>query len=334
MVGVATIATLGASWAHDRATDAAAAGDGRNVLSSLYTATRLDPSFALYHRERGVWLQATRDLPAALAELTTAMSLNPSDAVAYRATALLYAELGLRDEAIALVSTKVALEETHIENALTLALINSRFGDADGERAALVLAVRRAPWLTAAPDWPAAFPDAMPDEILLDAFLSWQGNGAASARSLPARTWLAALTSGRSPADASLPLELQGAVLSCRLRAAEQTLSGLGNAARQLDALQARLLFETAFGGTHRTEITTLIRLRNPGLAGGISEAVGGISPVWSSFYDNRYYDQLAILPATVFALPTAASGLSAWLRDPVSAADRGAPGSGLAECR
>lgn len=96
----------------------------------------------------------------------------------------------------------------------------------------------------------------------------------------------------------------------------------------------AAMLFERAFGGDRMGEITTLLRLRDPGLAATITHAAGGISPVWSSFYDNRYYDRLAIPPPNDFALPTSASGLSAWLRDPVRAADRGAPGSGWSACR
>jgi O-antigen ligase/tetratricopeptide (TPR) repeat protein len=337
VVGMATLATVGASWEYDRASEAATAGDRAQVLSSLAAATRMDPSFALYHRELGVWLQSVGDLPAALAELTTAMELNPSDAVAFRAAALLYAQEGNRDEAVRLASTKVALEGAHIENTLTLAFIHAQFGDTEGERSALVAAVRRAPWLTAAPEWTLAFPNALPGPILLDAFESWQGDSRISARNLRARAWLAGLTGAETPAGASPAIQVHAAVLACRIQEAEQTLASLSldaPAATQGDGLQAQLLFKAAYGDGRLSEITTLIKLRDPGLGETIARAAGGTSPIWSAFYDNRYYDRLPIQAPTDFALPTATSGLSAWLRDPVNAADRGAPDSGLANCR
>jgi tetratricopeptide (TPR) repeat protein len=335
VVGIATLATVAANWAYDRASEAATAGDSAEVLSSLAAATRLDPSFALYHRELGVWLQSDGDLPGALVQLKTAMELNPSDAVAFRATALLYAGEGRRDEAVALASAKVALEGAHIENALTLALIHAQFGDAEGERSALVAAVRRAPWLTAAPEWRLAFQNALPGPILVDAFQSWQGDSTISARNLRARAWLAGLTGAAMPSGASPAIQLQTAVIACRTQEAEQTLARLSaTEATQMDALLGRLMFETALRGSQVGEIKTLIRLRDPGVGESIVRAAGGASPIWSAFYDNRYYDRLAIQAPTAFALPTAGSGQSAWLRHPVGAADRGAPDSGLANCR
>jgi hypothetical protein len=180
-----------------------------------------------------------------------------------------------------------------------------------------------------------AYPNTEPWPIIIDGYLSWQDDPGMSARNVRARAWLAGLTGAAAPADAPLAIQAQASIFGCRIQEADTTLAKLSEqAAEQIDGLQAQLLYVTAFGDGRVGEITTLIRLRNPGLAASVTQALSGISPARNSFYDNRYYDRLGIAPPNAFALPTSASGMSVWLRDPVSAADRGAPGSGLAECR
>ena len=158
VVGVAMLATLAGSWAHDRAVAAAAAGDESGVITELRMATALDPSFALYHRELGTRLQATGDLESASRELATALRLNPSDPAAYRASALVLAANDHAGQAVALATRLVEIASTHPRNALTLALVEASTGDKAGEREALVTAVRVAPWITADPAWRVPFP--------------------------------------------------------------------------------------------------------------------------------------------------------------------------------
>jgi hypothetical protein len=168
-----------------------------------------------------------------------------------------------------------------------------------------------------------------------DAYRSWQSDDELSARNLKARAWLAGMIGAAPPDGATPALRAETAVLACRTTEADHELAELvGQRATELETLEARLLFEKAYGDVSPTKVETLIRLRDPGLADLIAHQAVGASPVWSFFYDNRYYDRRAITPPPGPVLPTLASGLSAWLRDPVAAADRGAPESGLAKCR
>jgi O-antigen ligase len=328
----ATCSTLAAAWAFDRAGHAASSGQTAEVVANLSMAVTLDPAFALYHRELGVWRHAEGDLAAARDQLVTAIRLNPADNQAYRAAALLYASEG-SDEAIRLAWSTVALQATHVENALTLAYVSGELNDWQGQHDALVAAVRFAPWLTAAPEWAIAFPNAEPDDVLTDAYMSWRDGDELSARNLKARAWLAGLVGAAPPNEATPALQAEAAILACRPSQALQELSSLeGQGATELETLGAKLLFDESYNRT-TDDLEILIRLRDPGLAGIIARQATGASPVWSFFYDNRYYDRVAITPPGGPVLPTPASGLSAWLRDPTGAADRGAPGSGLAKC-
>jgi exopolysaccharide production protein ExoQ len=335
IAGVATLSTLVAAWSYDRANDAATAGDTTQVIESISTSVALDPSFALYQRELGVWLMSVGDLRPARDHIAAARMLNPADTQSYLAGALLSAQEGDYEMAVELAASAVALEGTHVENLLTLAYVNSVFGRTDAERAALVEAVRQAPWLTAAPEWRAVFPDAEPQKVLFDAFASWQGKPDISVRNLRARAWLAGLTGADSPDDATLALQVEIAVLQCRIDVAAANLAAItGRSVSELESLQARLLFERAFGTGETGDVETLIKLRAPPLDALISYPSVGTSPVWNFGHDARFYDRRPIPPPIRPAFPTIASGLSAWLRDPLSAADRGAPQSGLAICR
>jgi hypothetical protein len=100
-----------------------------------------------------------------------------------------------------------------------------------------------------------------------------------------------------------------------------------------IDDLRGRFLFETASGNGVSQLLSRLILLRDPGFAHPIAPAPGDAGPE-SAFYDNRYYDRLALASVVPISLPTPARGLSSWLRNPVTAADRAAPDSGLARCR
>jgi len=335
VVAIAVLATNAAAYAFDRAAIAAASGQMSEVTRELELAAAFDPSFALYHRELGVWRLAEGDLLAARRQLSTALSLNRADSQASRAAALVGAKDGRRDEAIAFASAPVALQATHVENALTLAYIAGVLQDWGGQHGALVAAARYAPWVTASPEWGRAYPNADTGHVLSDAYLSWQGDDDLSTRNLKARAWLAGLVGADTPEDAGLALRVESSVLACHVDQATRDLAAiLGQGSTEMETLEARMMLEAAYYGGATLEVKTLVRLRDPGLAWTISHPSGGASPTWSVFYDNRYYDRTAITPPGGPFLPTPGDGLGAWLRDPVSAADRGAPDSGLAKCR
>jgi len=95
------------------------------------------------------------------------------------------------------------------------------------------------------------------------------------------------------------------------------------------------VLVAQAHGSTSVNDVIALAGLRWPLLGILATQRVSGASPFADPATDFALYRRLP-MPAVdldVF-LPTADSGMSAWLRDPAAAADRGAPKSGLATCQ
>jgi hypothetical protein len=334
VIGAAVAATLAGSWAYDRAREAADTGNASSVLASLRRATFLDPSFALYHRELGTWLGST-DNASAKVELQTAVLLNPSDTVAQRALALHYADHERYDIAQTLIADLTAAYASRTEDALTAAHIALTHGDDVAAHWALVSAVEVAPWLTASDAWASAYPSVDVARIVRDAYAAWTEDDTHSARTLQAGTWLAAMAGRKAPEDSSPALQLQHAVIECDMRLVSH-LSGVLVTTQQhdLEAIRAQLLVARSAGRAEVGDLITLLGLRDPGLGRIATLPPADAGPTDSSFYDNRYYDHLAIDSPIPFALPTSASGMSAWLRNPVDAAHRGAPESGLAHCQ
>jgi hypothetical protein len=123
------------------------------------------------------------------------------------------------------------------------------------------------------------------------------------------------------------------AVIDCRLgdaaRIVDESVAYPTAASLLVDILLARASGEDARDGIE------LVMLRSPVLGYLAAVDVPGQSPLVDPEEDQRLYSRMA-LPAPPIGpiFPTSDSGLSAWLRDPVAAADRGAPESGLARCR
>jgi hypothetical protein len=334
VVALASLATHVAAWSFENARAASARGDTATVITELSRATLLDPAFALYHRELGVWLQSNGSSNIAERELRSAIRLNASDTQGYRALALLLAKSGDETRAIEWASRADHMQATNAQNALTLAYVAAELGDRATEQAALVSAVRRYPWIMAAPEWTDIFPYADLYRSVADAIDSWSGDGA-SPRTARAQAWLAGFAGVDPPATTTHAQRVESATLACRSQVASDVLNELeGRAASRIDALEARLIFGRAYGGKDVGEILALMRLRDPGQAQLASLHASGTSPVSNAFYDDRYYDRIAIPPPPGPTFPTPASGLSAWLTDPIAAADRGAPMSALAACR
>jgi O-antigen ligase len=334
VVGAAVAATLAGSWAYDRAREAADTGNASSVIANLRRATFLDPSSALYHRELGTWLGST-DNASARDELQTAVALNPSDTAAQRALALNYADDERPDIAQTLIADLAAVYASRTEDALTAAHIALTAGDEVAAHWALVNAVEVAPWLTASDAWAAAYPSVDVARIVRDAYAAWAKDDAHTARTLQAGTWLAAMAGRQAPELNSPALQLQRAVIECDMRLATHLTSVLATTQqRELEAIRAQLLYARLAGKAEVGDLIALLGLRDPGMERIANVSPAGVGPTESSFYDNRYYDRLAIDTPIPFALPTSASGMSAWLRSPVDAAHRGAPESGLAHCR
>jgi O-antigen ligase/tetratricopeptide (TPR) repeat protein len=334
IIACASVAMLFAAWRYDDAAAAARRGLSPEVIASLRQAVTADPSFALYHRDLGVWLLAAGDIERAERELAIAVGLNPSDLQARRSAALAHGAAGSRDASINAAVAATRINATQVENALTLALVQQTLGNTDAEFSALVEAVRIAPWITAAPEWQHVFPAADLSRIVEAASESWEIDATKSYRNAQARAWLAGLAAGDDPADADLGILAQKHILACDRAGADAVLARVRPDDRtRLTAVVARLMYARAFGG-ETDDDRALLRMRDPGL-GAIADGVArGSAPSWDYSHDTRYYDRLPVIPPHGLSLPTQASGISAWLRDPIEAAKVGAPDSPLAQCR
>ncbi|MGH2454707.1 MAG: O-antigen ligase family protein [Candidatus Limnocylindria bacterium] len=335
VVGTAAILFFGGAFAYDRARAAAAANDDGQVLEALQTAIRLDPSSALYRRDLGVRLLSVEQYEEARTALEEAAMLNPGDQALQRAFAILALRSGDIPAATHAAEAAVRLAGRQAQNHLTQAYVALEVGDLRTGGTALMSAIRLQPWLLAAPDWVTVFPDVDKQELLGAAERSWAGDPTQSSRNARARTWLAAMTGRPLPEDASGYLLAEAALLHCDAGTAAQVLSELTNAeAARPAALQARVMTARAFGVGDLSALRELIRLSDLQLERQAFGGIAGSSVVADSNRTRSEYGRLAVVTDLDPILPTIASGLSAWLRDPVTAADLGAPGSGLAQCR
>ncbi len=334
-IGVGVVVSLAGSAAYDRARSSAETGTQDQVVAELRTAVALDPASALYRRDLGIWLLAAGRVDLSRASLEMAVAMNPADQAAYRALAILALELGDRSAALGAARTAADRAQLHAENHLARSYVAAAAGEASEARSALIAAVRREPWLLAAPVWATAFPNIDEREILDAAERSWEDDPQRTLRNARARTWLAAMT-GRTPPDGvTAALLAEDAFLRCDLGAATGRASALRTSESvDHEALQTRVMLARMTGYGRLTELRTLIRLRDRELERQAFEGIGGSPAISNTAQDIRVYGRLPVPTPVGPVLPTAASGLSAWLRDPEAAADLGAPGSGLAECR
>jgi hypothetical protein len=328
-IAFAAVAVLAGGWAFDRARDAADAGDPGEVVQSLRLAALLDPANALYHRELGV----REDQPsAAREELQRAIQLNPSDEQARRALALVLSTERNRT-ALDVASDLREQDGLQIENHLLAAFVAKAQADFPIVHQALTRAVQLAPWITGAPEWQAVFPDANTTQLLRDAQSAWLNSDEASARNIRARAWLAGLSGDAAPVDASIALRLEAAVLSCDVVTAGSLSANLSHT-KDAESLRAQILYARLVGSDQLPALLEQLKLRDPASADLSARPRLGSALTVNAFYDDRYYNRLALPAALGRPFPTTASGLSAWLRDPVGTAQIAMPSSALAGCQ
>lgn len=333
VVVTATVATLAAAWSRDQIPDGR---DGHGVAADrLRAATTLDPANALYRRELGALLMVIGDPAGAVQELEDAVRLNRGDLAALRGLAL--ARLATGDDAGALAAAKraVGLAGGQPANALTIAYVAQATGDQQAAGAGLVRAVRAAPWIAAAQEWSAVFPGTSPEDVLEGAWETWRDASDVSYRNARARAWLAGIADTVAPSDVSRDAEAESALLRCKPDVAAAVLAQLSSPEATAQAsLQAQLMLERVAGDAADPRLSTLIALHDRNLWRLAYEGVSGGSPMVDYFADVTVYSMAPIDAGGALLFPTEASGLSAWLRDPIDAADTGAPNSPLSMCR
>jgi tetratricopeptide (TPR) repeat protein len=331
--GLAAVAAIGGAWFYERAAAAAQRGDATAVIAALRTATSLDPEYPLYQRDLGVWLLSEGRVVEARDRLEHARKANPGDPAAHRAAALAAAEAG-DTNALSIARRALELRDDDAANLLTVAYIAQKQGDSVAAREALQLALRYEPWMAATDTWGVEF-DRDVGPILAAASQSWQPVVQSDPEHHQAQAWLAAMVGEPvQAADVNRPDAAAAETIWCRPEDALERLGPGSGATMSGSWLLTRILIARV-GGDPVDDFVALAGLRRPIVAFLATHDVAGASPFTALAHDAQFYGRRAIKPPdSLPVFPSAESGLSAWLRDPVAAADRGAPDSGLAACR
>jgi O-antigen ligase len=329
-VGIAVAVTLAASFMYDRAVGSGRAGDVPGVVEQLRTAAQLDPGNALYRRNLAGWLLAAGRSADAALEIGRAASLNPADATSWRIAAFAADAAGQPAVAVEFAGQAASIRAVDPQNALMVAWVAR---DDVVANDALETALRFQPSLSASAAWEAEFGGSM-SGLIAAANAFWTETPDTARRWTSSRAWLAAMVgSPLDIADVGPFNAAASAVITCDVDEASRILGDV-RGQPSTDSLLADILVARASGidATHAIE---LAMLRSPALGFLASTDVPDRSPLIDPAEDQRLYSRLALPSPPIGPIfPTAESGLSAWLRDPATAADRGAPGSGLARCR
>jgi O-antigen ligase len=335
LVAISVSLTILASWSFDQARALARRGEDVAALEHLSQAVRLDPAFALYRRERGIWAEVLGHHASALADLLAAHRLNIADASTLRALALLAGAAGEDEAAIHWAEEAVGLRATHAENRLTLAYVAEKAGNPELAAKALTEVLRREPWIAAASDWAELFPSGERLVTLLNRAQQEASKPLSDQRLSLADAWLAAELRLSPPAEMAPDAAASSAVIDCRLADATGAIREMSAAeATGSDALQARILVATATNDPARHDVLELASLRWPLLGILATRQVGGDSPFSDPSVDVTIYRRRPMLAADLgLTFPTSTAGISMWLREPSAAAHLGAPGSGLDRC-
>ena len=333
VIVMAVASTLLARSAFDDARVRLKEGDLAGARQALDTAVALDPSMALYWRERGTRAAEAGDRDEAMTYLERARQLNIGDATTLRALAVLAVREGRIGDATQLASAAVELRGTHLQNQLLRAWVAAQAGDDLRVAEALSDALTWSPWTAAAPTWAQAFGPVSNSE-LLHAAAPWEAAAPDRQRSAEA-TWLRAMTGADALPDLTPPLAAVDAVIRCDLSRASNLLSDAGGAVDTRAWLAARLMLSSLTGDSdaYRNAVKVAV-LRRSELALPARTDPGPATLFWDYDQDVGLYKTLPLPPAELQPmLPTQAEGLTVWLRASREAARRGAPGSGLATC-
>jgi O-antigen ligase/tetratricopeptide (TPR) repeat protein len=193
IAGVVVSLTLIAGVSYDAAARSAAADDLPAARRQLDLAATLDPSMALYARQRGIASLLMDDPNAAVADLAKATRLNPSDDLAWRALSVARSEVGDGQAARDALSRAIELQRSDPTNLLLRARQESEDGDLEaleGTAAEILLAW---PTLGAAPGWSDLTAGLLPADVIAASIARWQRGDPSPEPLLGQPLWLIAL---------------------------------------------------------------------------------------------------------------------------------------------
>lgn len=334
IVIVASGALVAAQGFHDSGVAALDRGDLTRSRALMETATTLDPAFGLYWRELGSAQLAGGNVGAARKSYERAVALSPGDLVAERMLAMTALQQGDDAAAVAYAARAADLQPTDEMNLDVYVWVTSRTHSPEAS-AAMSRLLRQFPWLPGASSWGHVYVTGGPlADALQEAEAEAAEGGAPGTRELPQRVFLAAETGAGSLAtepgyeavDALLRCDISGAI------AAADQISAM-HSFTSWDLMAAIMVYRATSQTGKADDLVELARLRVPAVAVWATNELSARSPLDDQVADDRLYFQRAGVWPTPVHFPTSDEAFSAWLQEPVSAAVRGAPGSGLAAC-
>ena len=337
VVGIAVAASLVASQLFDLGAQAGRDSDAARARSVIKAAITVDASQGVYWREAGFYDYYLGRFEDARRELAKAEALLPGDATTVRISALNALALGDGTDALHQASQAVDLRRTDEVNLETEAYVASRLGDSAVEREALVAVLVQQPWMAAAPTWQSVFPIGADLAALFDDARAAAARMApATARQIPAKAWLAAVT-GDPEVGTSDGLLALSAWLRCDPDAAQSY------ATNSLAAVNVDRWLVVG-------DMVVFRALNQPGMVEDVLRRAGfgpdtavaywaenpmpADDPTIDPGEDLRMYGmKLGMRHPDSLVLPGHAEALSAWMKDPAQSVAIGAPGAPAASC-
>lgn len=322
VVAAAVTSVNVAAILHSTTRSSVSAGKWAEAADRLGISIRLDPSMALYHRERGVLLWNVSPT-ASVRHLQRAVALNPADVTALRALALQASRTGNATEAndAALLATKT--RPLSPENWVVLALVSS----GRDATAAATEALRLAPWLAGSPVWPS---ELEPPPLLAAAAQAVRAQ--AESPDVMGASWLSAAT-GTADVSIDPTAEALRHVLGCELDEARASFASMGRAwVGSTPGIVGRIMLARLIEEPEVERLIAVASLRQPDLGAAARGTVQPYSVVTSLTEDPQLYRRTGLGPLIdVLLLPRQADALGHWMAAPREAAARALPGSPLA---
>lgn len=325
IAGTGVLSISAAGVAHSAAIDASGSGDWSVVEDRLSTAVMLDPGLALYRREYGIVLATEGAGNEGIEQLRRAVTLNPADATAWRALAI----LGRASEGHQGAARAAELHPLSPESWLTASLVDHR-----DRRRGLGEALWVTPWLPGSDAWERHFPVGTELARIVDDAAEIDLETPVPLGGLPA-AWLRILTTNASiSGHEDVATQALAAVFNCDIERAEQLYAAMGSEwSASETGVVGRVMFARLVG-TDAEAVLRIAALRHPALAAAGRGAVSPYSILADPITDAQQYRRLGIgVTAPGPIVPRSADALAAWMVDPVKAARRGATATRLATC-
>jgi tetratricopeptide (TPR) repeat protein len=327
VIGIATAATTVAGFAYSQARSLVHDGQLDRAGGWLSAAVTLDPSMALYARQRGTLRLMATELADARRDLSRATSLNPNDDLAWRARALAELAAGDRAAATASVNRAVELQRSDPTNLLLLEHLQAGVGDPTSDEVAAEI-VQGWPSVVSAPEVNPLVQDRLDATAVDGAIARWEaGRGAP----VPVRTQVLALmvlgdrpdlraeAIDESRLSAELA-ELTLAVYSCDPRA-DRLLAAASDSSRRQAHYWALVMMHSARSGAVDADAARLRQLMTGGSLSS-DDMDRALNPLWENNASGFSADAWGYRRAPIFwppiepMLPSPDAGAARWLLD------------------